>query len=328
MRPFRLDVPEADLVDLRDRLARARWPDVPHGAAARREHERLRWLADRWAGSDWRAVEDEVNRWPHFLVDVDGVVLHVVHVRSRVPGAVPLVLTHGWPSSFLELLPLVPALTDPVAHGGDARDAFDVVIPSLPGFGWSSGPAGAGVVRRCPDLWVALVQDVLGYGRFAAHGSDIGAFVTNRLALEHPDALTGIHVTLLAEFRWTDRRQPVDPDQVLRAASLYWLTGTATSSVHAYADLALATAAVPVRDLVHPDAPPGADGRPLPDGRRIGVPAALLRTVTYDPPRSWAERAYADLRGRGRAPLGGHFLAAEQPEALVRDLRSFFRPLR
>jgi pimeloyl-ACP methyl ester carboxylesterase len=130
---------------------------------------------------------------------VDGVGLHFVHERGKGPAPLPLVLTHGWPSTFYELLPLVPLLTDPASHGGDPTDAFDVVIPSLPGYGFSDPLSGRGSANRVPELWAELMTEVLGYTRFGAHGGDIGAMVANRLALEHPERLVGIHVTRPAD---------------------------------------------------------------------------------------------------------------------------------
>jgi epoxide hydrolase len=130
---------------------------------------------------------------------VDGVGLHFVHVPGTGPAPLPLVLTHGWPSSFYELLSLVPLLTNPASHGGDPADAFDVVIPSLPGYGFSDPLVARGSSARIPELWVRLMTEVLGYGRFGAHGGDIGAYVTSRLGYEFPDQVVGIHVTMVAE---------------------------------------------------------------------------------------------------------------------------------
>jgi pimeloyl-ACP methyl ester carboxylesterase len=188
--------------DLRQRLARTRWPkdlDGPGwndgtGSAFLRE------LVGRWqTGFDWRAQEAAINRLSQFRATVDGVGLHFVHVRGRGPAPLPLVLTHGWPSTFYELLLLVPLLTDPVGHGGDPTDAFDVVIPSLPGYGFSDPLPRRGSAARIPRLWARLMTEVLGYPRFAAHGGDIGAYVTNRLGYEFPEQVAGIHVTMVAE---------------------------------------------------------------------------------------------------------------------------------
>jgi pimeloyl-ACP methyl ester carboxylesterase len=154
---------------------------------------------------------------------VDGVGLHFVHVRGTGPAPLPLVLTHGWPSSFYELLPLVSLLTDPASHGGDPADAFDVVIPSLPGYGFSDPLQGRGSANRVPGLWAQLMSDVLGYDRFGAHGGDIGAMVANRLALEHPERLLGIHVTRPADPYVGPCAAPLtEAEQALVPARVRW----------------------------------------------------------------------------------------------------------
>jgi pimeloyl-ACP methyl ester carboxylesterase len=200
--PFTIEVREQVLDDLDERLARTRWPRELDGPGWE-DGTSLAWLAelvDHWRTRfDWRAQEAQINRFAQYRADVGGVRVHYVHERGRGPAPLPLVLTHGWPSTFYELLALVGPLTDPAAHGGDPDDAFDVVIPSLPGYGFSDPIPGRGSSRRIPELWAQLMRDVLGYERFAAHGGDIGAMVTNRLAYERPDDLVGIHVALVAE---------------------------------------------------------------------------------------------------------------------------------
>ena len=193
--PFRIAVPQATLDDLAERLARTRWPGALDGAgwedgtSRAYLHELVAWWQ---TGFDWRAQEAAINRFPQFRATVDGVGLHFVHVRGKGPAPLPLVCTHGWPSTFYELLPLVPLLTDPAGHGGDPADAFDVVIPSLPGYGFSDPLQGRGSANRVPELWTRLMREVLGYEQFGAHGGDIGAMVANRLALEHPERLVGM----------------------------------------------------------------------------------------------------------------------------------------
>jgi pimeloyl-ACP methyl ester carboxylesterase len=209
---FRVAVPQATLDDLAERLARTRWPDGLDGTGWENgtSPAYLRELVDWWqTGFDWRAQETALNRFAHFRTTVDGVGLHFVHMKGKGPAPLPLVLTHGWPSTFYELLPLVGLLTDPAGHGGDPTDAFDVVIPSLPGYGFSDPLQGRGRANRVPGLWAQLMGEVLGYPRFGAHGGDIGAMVANRLALEHPKRLVGIHVT-----------RPADPDVGPGAAPL------------------------------------------------------------------------------------------------------------
>lgn len=198
LRPFRADVPEADIRDLRDRLARTRWPDrepVADWSQGVRS-DNAREIARHWATEyDWRRFEAALNAHPQSLTEIDGVDIHVVHVRSPHPNALPLVLTHGWPGSIGDFLSLIGPLTDPPAHGGDASDAFDVVIPSLPGFGFSGKPTETGWdAERMASAWVELMRR-LGYREWAAHGADWGAVVTTALGARRPEGLLGIHLS-------------------------------------------------------------------------------------------------------------------------------------
>jgi pimeloyl-ACP methyl ester carboxylesterase len=197
--PFTVDVPEEVLDDLRSRLARTRWPgSLPQpGWVYGADLDYMRELLDYWATPfDWRARERYLNSFPQFTAEIDGLSIHFVHQRGRGPRPFPLVLTHGWPSSFVELLKLAPLLTDPAAHGGDENDAFDVVVPSLPGYGFSGRPTAAGVCTNSSmaSLWARLMTESLGYARFGAQGQDIGAGVTIFLGAEHPDVVAGIHL--------------------------------------------------------------------------------------------------------------------------------------
>jgi pimeloyl-ACP methyl ester carboxylesterase len=197
--PFTVDVPRRVLAELAERLAATRWP--PGGArpgwAGGVDQEYLRALVERWRGEfDWPARQRDLNRHPQFVVEIDGRIVHFLHVRGRGETPFPLLLTHGWPSTCWEFLPLIPRLVDPERHGGRADDAFDLVIPSLPGFSFSDPAPHAASI---PSTWHRLMTEVLGYPRYGAHGGDIGAMVTNRLAIEHPDAVAGIHVTMPAE---------------------------------------------------------------------------------------------------------------------------------
>ena len=204
-RRFRVQVPDEVLEDLRSRLARTRWPDpLPYpGWAAGADVGYLKELVAHWAGSfDWLAQEQYLNSFAQFIADVGGQRVHFVHERGRGPNPFPLVLTHGWPSSFTELLKLAPLLTDPAAHGGDERDSFDVVIPSLPGFAFSAPPPtpGAATARRWAGLWARLMTESLGYARFGAQGQDIGAAVSIALAADHPGVMAGIHLPGVVAF--------------------------------------------------------------------------------------------------------------------------------
>jgi pimeloyl-ACP methyl ester carboxylesterase len=195
--PYSIEIPEETLVDLRRRLVQTRWLDAVEGAGWSQgtDPAYLRELCEYWLDDfDWREQERKLNALPHFTTKVDGIGVHFVHARGRGPDPFPLVLTHGWPSSFFELVKLIPLLTDPAAHGAESEDAFDVVVPSMPGYGFSERPAQRFASARVPELWVALMQR-LGYAHFGAHGGDIGGGVAARLGQRHPDAVAGIHVT-------------------------------------------------------------------------------------------------------------------------------------
>ncbi len=201
VRPFEVRVTEEVLNDLRKRLARTRWPDEVEGAGWEQGTNLayLRELVGYWEGRfEWREQEERLNRFAHFRAEVSGFGVHFIHERGEGPDPLPLILTHGWPSTFFEFSKIIPPLTNPESHGGDAADAFDVVVPSLPGYGFSDRPKEPGFSRRIPGLWVSLMEE-LGYQRFAAHGVDVGASVANLLGLWYPDKVVGIHVTYPAE---------------------------------------------------------------------------------------------------------------------------------
>jgi pimeloyl-ACP methyl ester carboxylesterase len=209
-KPFTVEVGGEVLDDLHLRLARTRWPDPLPGAgwAYGVDLEYLRELVAYWEGSfDWRARERWLNTFPQFIAEVDGEIVHFVHQRGSGPRPLPLVPTHGWPSCHVELLKLVPLLTDPAAHGGDEGDSFDVVVPSLPGFAFSGPPACPGLVtpRNMAELWARLMRDCLGYAQFGAQGQDIGAAVSVALAANHPELVVGLHLTGVLTFAPSDR---------------------------------------------------------------------------------------------------------------------------
>jgi pimeloyl-ACP methyl ester carboxylesterase len=197
--PFRIEVPDAVLRDLRERIARTRWPDEISGSGwdYGTNLAYLRELLDYWRdGFDWRAQERKLNDLSQFRADVDGLDLHFVHARGRGPDPMPLLMLHGWPSTFYEMTKVLPMLADPAAHGGDPGDSFDVVVPSLPGCGFSERPRESGMHKtRMAELFSKLMTDVLGYERFAARGGDVGAGVVSLLALDHPERVIGIHVS-------------------------------------------------------------------------------------------------------------------------------------
>jgi pimeloyl-ACP methyl ester carboxylesterase len=195
--PFSIQIEEEILSDLRARICNTRWPDQAPGAAWEQgtDLKYLRQLLAYWAdGFDWHAQERQLNAFNQFRADLDGVHIHFVHERSRRGRGIPLILTHGWPSTFVELLSLVPFLTDPEAHGIDAP-AFDVVVPSLPGYGFSERPAQTGY-RYVAGLWHRLMHG-LGYERYGAQGGDFGAGVATFMALEDPTPVVGVHLSNL-----------------------------------------------------------------------------------------------------------------------------------
>ena len=201
--PFQIDIPDADVDDLQQRLRQTRWPDpetvddwsqgIPLGY--------VRELCGYWLERyDWRASEARLNRFPQFRTEIDGVDIHFVHARSPEDGALPLVITHGWPGSIVEFHKVIEPLTDPVAFGGHARDAFHVVCPSLPGYGFSGKPGEPGWdTGRIAAAWDQLMAR-LGYPRYAAQGGDWGAQVTTALGMNHPEHLAGIHLNMPIAF--------------------------------------------------------------------------------------------------------------------------------
>jgi pimeloyl-ACP methyl ester carboxylesterase len=378
--PFSIHVEEEVLRDLRARITNTRWPDPAPGAAWQQGTD-LAFLRDvlaSWSGDfDWRAQERRLNEFDHFRAELDGVHIHFVHQRARREPGIPLILTHGWPSTFAELLSLVPLLTDPGAHGIQGP-AFDVVIPSLPGYVFSERPARSGVTTRyTAGLWHSLMRG-LGYERYGAQGGDFGAGVTTFMALDNRAPMLGIHLSnlenapytgpgsrplsdaerayleqhqrwvdvdrgygaiqstrpqtvgyglndspaglaawILEKWRaWSDSRGDAEArfsrDFLLTTVTLYWVTQTITPSMRDYFDNRWFAA------------PPGAD-----DFVTVPTAVAVFANQFIDdgrPPREWAERLY-NIRRWTQMPTGGHFAAAEEPEALARDIAAFFAEL-
>ena len=201
VRPFRASVPEKDLVDLRQRIAATRWPDretvndPSQGTQLAKLQELLRYWGTDY---DWRKAEARLNALPQFITTIDGVDIHFIHVRSRHPNALPIIISHGWPGSVIEQLKIIGPLTDPTAHGGRAEDAFDAVIPSLPGYGFSGKPTGTGWdPDRIARAWAELMKR-LGYTRYVAQGGDWGAPISSAMARQAAAGLLGIHINLPA----------------------------------------------------------------------------------------------------------------------------------
>src|SRR5437870_5282967 len=196
IRPFRIDVPDEALVDLRRRIAATRWPeretvaDETQGVQLAIIQELVRYWGSEY---DFRRFESRLNALPQFITEIDGLDIHFIHVKSPHKNALPLIITHGWPGSVIEMLNVVGPLTDPTAHGGDPTDAFDVVVPSMPGYGFSGKPTATGWDPvHIADAWIALMKR-LGYARFVAQGGDWGAQITDVMGAKAPSELLGIH---------------------------------------------------------------------------------------------------------------------------------------
>jgi pimeloyl-ACP methyl ester carboxylesterase len=376
--PWSLSVGDGVLDDLYERVRRTRWTDSVEGSgwAHGTDIDYLRQLSEYWQdGFDWPAQQRLLNhRLPGWIVEVGGRRVHFARCRGVGPSPMPLVLLHGWPGSFAEMYKVAPMLADPAAHGGDPVDAFEVIVPSLPGHGFSDAVLREGFgADECADVVHTLMTDVLGLNRFGAQGGDRGAFVSAGLGHRHPDSVIGIHLNLatgilgsgdamteaerqlmidqrdwLAEEggyiaiqgtrpqslgvalndspvgllawivekwqAWSDCGGAVEScftkSELLTNATIYWVTETIRSSMHYYYE--------------HRVRPPVAM-RP----ERVDVPTgvAMFPFEVMRVPRPAVERKY-DVRRWTDMPAGGHFAAMEQPEALVTEIRHFFRPLR
>jgi pimeloyl-ACP methyl ester carboxylesterase len=370
MVPFRLEVPAEQLDDLRERLRRTRWPeaatvdDWSQGVPLAYAKD----LCGYWATAyDWRAFEARLNAVPQFRATLDGLDFHVLHARSPHPGALPLLLTHGWPGSVVEFLDLIGPLTDPP----DPADAFHVVCPSLPGFGFSGRPDRAGWgIERIAAAWAELM-DRLGYGRYGAQGGDWGSFVTAALGHTDPEHLAGIHLTLpvapavpglepteheragLAATRaFRDEGSGYSAVQSTRpqtigyglldspAAQCTWIA----EKFHAWTDCDGDLESVIARDTLLDNVTTywlggtGAssarlywEGFPVPRDTLVHVPTgcSIFPKELVRLPRRWCERRFTDLRyWNDEIDRGGHFASLEQPAVFLDEVRAFFRLVR
>ncbi|MCC3317674.1 epoxide hydrolase family protein [Nocardia africana] len=375
IRPFRIDIPQDRLDDLTDRLRRALWPDELPGVgdAYGVPGDRVRALAEYWLNEfDWRATEARLNAYPQFRIDIDGEDIHFLHVRSSRPDALPVILTHGWPGSVLEYVDVIEALTEPESTD---HPAFHVVVPSLPGFGFSGPTRSTGWdTQRTARAWVELM-DRLGYQRFGAIGNDGGSMISPEIGRLAGDRVVGVHVTqlfsfpsgdpaefeglseedlgALAHLQWFQdnkmafnilcSQQPqtlayalsdsplgllgwnaqlfgesLDPEFVIGNIALYWLTGTAASSIRFYYENAHATA--------HP-------AEPTTTPTALAMFAGDFRSI-----RRFAERDHKNIVSwnsydsgsviGGPNDAAGHYAAHEAPEVLVGDIRQFFAQVR
>lgn len=213
VRPFRIEISDAEIEDLRERLARTRWPDelpgVGWGYGVPLDY--VKEMAEHWRTSfDWRKQEALLNEFSQFTTTIDGTNVHFLHVRSPEPNAMPLILTHGWPGSFAEFLDVIGPLSDPGSHGGDSADAFDLVIPAIPGYGFSGPTRETGWdSARIAKAWDTLMRR-LGYERYGAHGGDAGSLITRELGILKPEGLVGVHVLQIFAF------PSGDPDEMAR----------------------------------------------------------------------------------------------------------------
>ncbi len=199
IRPFQVSFTDAELADLRNRINVTRWPEKETVTDSTQgvQLATIQKLAHHWATAyDWRKVEARLNSYPNFITEIDGLDIHFIHVRSKHENALPIIVTHGWPGSVVEQLKIIEPLTDPTAHGGSAEDAFDVVIPSMPGYGFSGKPSSSGWgPEKIASTWAVLMKR-LGYTRYVAQGGDWGAIVTDQMGVQAPAGLIGIHTNM------------------------------------------------------------------------------------------------------------------------------------
>src|SRR5262245_38467584 len=201
---FQVAIPQEILDDLQSRLERTRWPDEVEGSGWRygANLSYMKELAEYWRTEfDWRAQEKRINSFANFRATVGDLHIHFIHERGKGPNPIPLVITHGWPSSFAEMLESIPMLTDPVNHGGKASDSFDVIVPSVPGYGFSDRPLQAGMTRwRVAEIWAKLM-DGLGYQKYGLQANDIGAVISGWLALDYPERVIALHTMMQLSLR-------------------------------------------------------------------------------------------------------------------------------
>ncbi len=383
MRPFRVDVPDEVLNDLHARLKRTRWADdfANESWQYGTNTAYLKELVAYWIEVyDWRKQERAINAYPQFRTEIDGVPIHFIHVRGKGPNPKPLILSHGWPWTFWEYRKVIDPLSDPGAHGGDRADAFDVVVPSLPGYGFSTPLRTPGVnFWRTSGLWVKLMEE-LGYTRFAAHGADWGALISADLGHRYPARMMGVHFTMMLPLdlfsggtpapedydadeapiatglqnffaaesaysalqstkpqtiavalndspvgllswiveklrSWSDCHGDVETrfskDDLLTTVMIYWVTQSYGTSARYYYEAA------------HNPWKPVHGRMPVVEAP-TGI--SVLPAEFASAPRRWVQRYY-NLKQKRHQASGGHYGAWEEPEAIITDVRDFFRML-
>lgn len=366
--PFRIDIPQADLDDLDQRLARVRWtnelPDAGGDYGVPLEY--LQGLVRRWREEyDWRAWEARLNQYPQFTTTIDGQNVHFLHVRSPEPDATPLLLTHGWPTTVVEYLDVIDRLSDPRAHGGDPADAFHLVIPSVPGFGFSGHTTDKGWNRyRIAKAWAELMHR-LGYEQYGAHGNDGGSLVSPEVGRCDPEHVLGVHVTQIFSFPSGDpaELEGLSPEDQKNVEFLAWwlenggaydkLQSTAPQTLsHALADSPVGQLGWNAQ-LLGPTLDPDyvltntmiywltntaassarlyyedfhATDKPT---EPTTVPIGLANFAwDFHSIRAFAERDHKNIVSWNVYDTGSHFAAHDAPDLLIDDIRGFFRRLR
>jgi epoxide hydrolase len=367
--PFEINVPQATLDDLHERLADTRWTDGYEGVgwSYGTNLEYMKTFADYWLNQyDWRKHETELNKFKHFKTQVDGVGIHFIHERGKGPNPTPLLLTHGWPDSFYRFHKVIPMLTDPEKYDGKAEDSFDVIVPSIPGFGFSDRKAmSEGAIA---DLWLKLMQENLGYEKFVAAGGDVGSIVTKHLGFKYPEAVAAIHLTDVGYPTGQEDFSQMSQAEQEFAGFLqgWWFQEGAFNMIQAtkpqtlaygLTDSPVGLAAWTMTLLSDPEEKrmtkdemltnimiywvtqtigssvrsyyEGAHAESgMKPGDRVEVPSAVAHAELDAPlPREWAERN-VNLKRYSEYPATGHFAAWESPKLFVNDLREFFRAYR
>jgi pimeloyl-ACP methyl ester carboxylesterase len=366
VRPFEIAIPQAELDDLQHRLEITRFPepapgdDWTYGTPV----GYLRETVEHWRSAfDWRAQEARMNEFPHFLTEIDGQTVHFVHVRSAVEGATPIVLTHTYPGSFADFLDVIGPLTDPEAHGGRPEDAFHVVIPSIPGFGFSTPLAeGAWTAARVASTWDALMRG-LGYESYAAHGSDMGANISRELAILNPAGFLGAHVLQLFSFPSGDpaefeKMTPADYAALEFAGWFQTVNGYAQMNASRPQTIAAALSDSPVGQLAYNELFENfGNGTSLLSRDQVLMQVTLYwltntsatavryyhaergaEPVVNNGPigvtvfaddfksmRPFAERDNTNIVSWTERSRGGHFASMEVPQDLVEEIRGFYR---
>jgi pimeloyl-ACP methyl ester carboxylesterase len=364
--PFSIDIPQAQLDDLQTRLGQARWPDeLPGGGDYGVSQSYVRSLADRWqSGYDWRTVEARINQYPQFTTEIDGQRVHFLHVRSPEPNALPLIVTHGWPGSIVEFLDIVDPLTDPRAHGGDPATAFHLVIPSMPGYGFSGPTREPGWnLYRIAAAWVELMRR-LGYDRYGAAGNDAGSMISPEVGRLDPDHVVGVHVTQIFSFPSGDPSEFADmtEQEASELATLQWFVENKMSFNTLMAQqpqtLSYAITDSPLgllawnAQLLGEDLDPDFALSNVMLYWLTGTPASAARLYyenahATDRPtapttvplglaafggdfsgiRRFAERDHANIVRWTTFDKGGHFAAHKAPAELIGDIRAFYAEL-